>query len=135
MDKVKRYFSQDQLANLLGIELTEVAPGRAIARMTIREDHYNSLRMVHGGATFTLADLAFAAASNSHGSVAVGIAASISYVKAATTGTLTAEAREESLSPRLATYSVRVTDDANEIVAVFHGTVYRKRDPLPLPAQ
>ena len=134
MDDVKRYFTQDRLAALLGIELTDIAPGRATARMTIREDHYNSLRMVHGGATFTLADLAFAAASNSHGNVAVGIAASISYVKAATAGTLTAEAREESRTPRVATYSVRVTDDADEVVAVFQGTVYRKRDPLNLPA-
>ncbi len=133
MTDVKSYFQQDLLAKAMGIEILEVGPGTARVRMPIREDHYNSVRMVHGGAIFSLADLAFAVASNSHGTLAVGITATISYLKAATTGTLYAEAKEESLNPKLATYSIRVTDDEKAIIAVFQGTVYRKGQPLQMP--
>lgn len=132
MIDVKRYFEKDLLAKAMGIEILEVGTGSAKVRMPIREDHYNSVRMVHGGAIFSLADFAFAVASNSHGTLAVGITATISYLKAATTGTLYAEAKEESLNPKLATYSIRVTDDENAIIAVFQGTVYRKGQPLQM---
>jgi hypothetical protein len=74
--------------------------------------------------------LAFAAASNSHGTVAVAINASIWYVKAGLSGTLFANAREVSLNPKLATYSIEVTDDAGEIIAVFEGMVYRKKQTI-----
>ena len=130
MDRIRRYFDQDQFARSLGIELLEVSPGQARARMPIREQHYNSLRIVHGGAMFALADLVFAAASNSHGTSAVGINATISYVKAVSSGTLTAEATEVSRSNRLATYSIQVMDDEGAVVAAFQGTVYRKNEPL-----
>lgn len=133
--RIKRYFERDQLARALGIELVDVSPGRATARMTIREQHYNAVRIAHGGAIFTLADLAFAAASNSHGQLALGINATISYVKAASEGTLTAVAEEVSLTPKLATYAIRITDDAGEAVAIFQGTVYRKRDLIHLPEE
>ncbi|MHC5172698.1 MAG: PaaI family thioesterase [Planctomycetota bacterium] len=65
-----------------------------------------------------------------HGVVAVAINANISFVKAATSGTLTAEAREQSINPKLATYLVDVTDDEGDRVATFQGMVYRKK-PRP----
>jgi len=131
MEDIIAYFKRDRFAELVGIELLEVSEGRAVARLAIQERHLNTIRTVHGGTIFALADLAFAAASNSYGTVAVGINVSISYVKAATGGVLTAEARETSLNPRLATYTVDVKDEQGDIVAIFQGMVYRKKDPLP----
>jgi acyl-CoA thioesterase len=130
--QIRTYFERDQMARLLGIEILDAAPGTARVRMPIREEHYNSIRIVHGGALFTLADLAFAVASNSHGEVAVAINANIAFLKASSTGSLTAQAEEISRSRRLATYSVRITNDAGDIVAVFQGTVFRKGEPIPL---
>jgi acyl-CoA thioesterase len=98
--------------------------------MTVGNEHFNGVGIVHGAAIFSLADFAFAAASNSHGVVAVAINANISFVKAATSGTLTAEAREQSINPKLATYLVDVTDDEGDRVATFQGMVYRKK-PRP----
>ena len=40
---------------------------------------------------------------------------------------LTAEAREISFNPKLATYSIPVKTEDNEVIAVFEGTVYRKK--------
>jgi acyl-CoA thioesterase len=88
--------------------------------------HKNSHGTVHGGAIFTLADTAFALASNSHGIPAAAINAHISYVKAATSGTLYAVAEEFSVNPKIATYTVTVTDDTGEKIALFQGMVYRK---------
>lgn len=122
--------THDKFAQLLGIELAEVGPGHAVARMPVTDDLKNSLGIVHGGATFALADLAFAAASNSHGRVAVAINVSIAYVAAGTGSMLTATARETSLTPKLATYTVTIADDSGETVAIFDGMVYRKRETL-----
>ena len=72
--------------------------------------HLNGYRTVQGGAIFTLADFAFAAASNAHGTVAVAINVSINFLKAGTTGTLQAEAREVARNPKLAlTWSISPT--------------------------
>ena len=135
MQAIWDFFKNDRFAQHSGIELLEIAEGRAKARMAIQDSHLNGVNLVHGGAIFTLADLVFAAASNSHGTVAVAINASIWFVKAATKGTLFAEAKEVSRNPKLATYSIQVTDDSGEIVAIFEGMVYRKKDQIGQPAQ
>jgi len=131
MQDIQQFFSrEDKFARHSGIELLEAGPGWAKTSMRIESFHLNGARTVHGGAIFTLADFAFAVASNSHGTLAMGITTSVSFVKAATTGTLYAEAREQSLNHKLATYSVQVTDDNNDVVALFQGTVYRKNVPI-----
>jgi acyl-CoA thioesterase len=135
MQAIWDFFKNDRFAQHSGIELLEISPGRAKARMAITDSHLNGVNVVHGGAIFTLADLVFAAASNSHGTVAVAINASIWFVKAARGGTLYAEATEVSRNPKLATYSIKVTDDAGEVVASFEGMVYRKKDQIGQPAQ
>ena len=134
MNDIKQFFAvEDRFARHSGIELLDVAPGRARASMQIEPYHCNAAKTVHGGAIFTLADFVFAVASNSHGTLAMGITTSVSFVKAVTGGTLYAEAREETRNPKLATYSVRVTDDDHAVVALFQGTVYRKRDAIIPP--
>jgi acyl-CoA thioesterase len=126
MDPDTSFFVNDAWARETGIELVEVSTGRAMIRMRIDARHLNSHGTVHGGAIFTLADTAFALASNSHGIPAAAINAHISYVKSATSGVLHANAEESSLSPKIATYSVTVTDDNGEKIALFEGMVYRK---------
>jgi acyl-CoA thioesterase len=131
MEAVRRYFKNDKFAERTNIELLTVAPGLASAKMTLYPHHLNGYGTVQGGAIFTLADFAFAAASNSHGTVAVAINVSISFLKAATTGTLWAEARELSKNFKLGSYTVEVKDDAGDLVAIFQGMVYRKKDKIP----
>jgi len=131
MQKIKDFFStEDTFARHAGIELVDVGPGWAKASMKIEPFHFNGARTVHGGAIFTLADFAFAVASNSHGTLAMGINTSVNFVKAALKGTLYAEAKEQSLNPRLASYSVMITDDSGDVVAIFQGMVYRKKESI-----
>jgi len=132
MDHIKKFFTQDHFAQHCGIELLLVAPGHAVAQMPIRPNHLNAVGVVQGGAIFTLADLVFAAASNSHGRVAVSINVSITYMKATSSGTLRAEARELSANSKLGSYTIDVTDDHGELIAVFQGLTFRKDQALPV---
>jgi len=134
MHDLKEFLKNDQFAARSGIELLEVSPGFARAKMTLQPHHWNALQVVQGGAIFTLADFVFAAASNSHGTVAVAINVNITFIKAAKTGTLWAEAREVSKTFKLASYVVEVKDDQGELVANFQGLAYRKKDKLPVQA-
>jgi acyl-CoA thioesterase len=136
MNEIMHFLSANDLfARHSGIELAEMGPGWAKTRMKIEPYHLNAARTVHGGAIFTLADFAFAAASNSHGTLAMGINTSMSFVKAATSGTLYAGAREQSRNRKLATYSVQITDDDNDVVALFQGMVYRKNESIISPPE
>jgi acyl-CoA thioesterase len=126
-EALRRYFEKDRFAKHAGIELIEISPGRATAVLRIKEHHLNAADMVHGGALFALADLAFAAASNSHGKIAVAVNNSISYVKAAEGSILYAEAREISKDRKLASYSVEIKDETETTIALMHGLAYRKK--------
>ena len=130
MEKIRKFFKKDRFAAHNDITLLKISPGYAKAKLIISDKHLNGVDITHGGAIFTLADLAFAVASNSHGTVAVGVSATISYLKATNQGTLTAEAKEVALNPKLATYQVEVRDESCELVAIFQGTVYRKKMDL-----
>ncbi|MCD6471798.1 PaaI family thioesterase [Candidatus Aerophobetes bacterium] len=130
MENIKKFLKNDKFAEYVGIELLEVSKGRAKAKMEIKNYHLNGINTVQGGAIFTLADLVLAAASNSHGNIAVNINTNISYLKAATRGTLIAEAKEISINPKLATYTVHITNENGEIIAIFQGMVYRKKEKI-----
>ncbi len=130
MKEIKEFINRDQFAKHSGIELLSVALGQAIARMTVHPWHLNGVGTVQGGAIFTLADFAFAAACNSHGKVAVAVNVSITFMKAVSTGVLTAEAREISINPKLGTYTITVTNEQKQVVALFQGLAYRKEQQL-----
>jgi acyl-CoA thioesterase len=121
----------DRFARLLGIELEAVSPGYCRVAMTTTGEMLNSVGIVHGGATFTLADFAFAVASNSHGQVAVALSAQMNYPSAGRLGDrLTAEAKEESKTGRTGLYTVEIRNGENALVGLFTGTVFRRSDNL-----
>lgn len=130
MEHMKRLFEKDRFANHVGIELIDVAEGSARAKLEIKDRHLNAVGIVHGAAIFSLADLAFAMASNSHGNVAVAVNVSISYMKATSSGTLFAEAEEVSRNPKLATYTIRITNEAEDLIGLFQGMVYIKKEKI-----
>lgn len=130
MDNIKKFSKKDIFAKHCGCELVEVSKGRATAKLTLGKEHLNAAGVAHGGAIFTLADFAFAMASNSHGNLALAINVSVSFIKAVSSGVLTANVKEVSRNPKLATYSMVVTNDSGELIASLMGMVYRKKDKL-----
>lgn len=121
----------DRLGRLMGVELVEVREGYAETRMKVGQEHLNAANVTHGGAVFTVADIALAAAANSYGNVTLLTNGNITVFHGTKEGdTLTASAEEVSKSRKLAHYRVKVSNDADEQIAVFTATVYRTSAPL-----
>ena len=123
---LKEFFLHDEFARQNGIEIVEIAEGYARTRVHIEPRHLNAGGSVQGGVLFTLADLAFAAATNSHGTLTVTSSANITFIRGANTGVITAEAHELVNHRHLPFCEVRVTDEASNLLAIFTASGYRK---------
>lgn len=127
-DRIAGLAARDGLCQTLGISVRDGGPGRAAVAMTVGAHHLNFNGGCHGGAIFALADSAFGLASNSHGPLASGIAAHITYQVVVRAGdTLIARAVEVQRSKRIGVYRIDVVrpEAVGEETAVssFTGTV------------
>ena len=129
--KAKEFFKNDLYAAHSGVELIEVKKGYAKAQMPIKEFHLNAGNTVQGGAIFTLADLAFAAAINSYGNLAVSLQTSIYFHKGVNAGILYAEAKEVKVGKNVGNFEVEVVNEKEELIATFVAIAYRKDIALP----
>jgi acyl-CoA thioesterase len=124
--KLEQMLKNDRFANHNDIRLVSVGKGEAKAEMIVSEKHLNGVNIIQGGALFTLADFAFAAASNSHGRIAVAANASINFFKGVSSGILTAVASEINSGKSLSNYTVDITDENGVKIAQFSGTAFLK---------
>ena len=127
---IAELFGRDNFARESGMSITEVRPGYGRTEMTVEPRHLNAVGTLQGGALFTLADLAFAVACNSHGVLAVSCHADMTYFRAVTSGKLIAVAEEISRTHKLSTCVVRVMREDQELVALFQGLAYIKGSSL-----
>ncbi len=68
MDKtILEVLGHDRVAEHFGIRVEYCSEGKAVAVMDIDDRHLNGFDIAQGGAVFTLADTAFALASNTRG--------------------------------------------------------------------
>lgn len=80
----------------------------------------------HGGVLFSLADVAFGAACNSHGVDAVALSVTIDYLAAvAPEAALVAEAREVKQGRRAGFYEMSVATEDGQAVARAHAVAHR----------
>lgn len=132
----QEFFKNDHFAGKVGIRLIEVKEGYSKAQLTVSDMHLNAGRRTQGGVLFTLADLALAAAANSHGTLALSLSSHITFLRSSGTGdTLTAEAREQYIGRSTGYYQVTITNQHGDLVASFESSVFRKNDPLPFRLQ
>lgn len=112
----------DNASKWLGMRIEEVRPGYARLSMTVTPNMVNGHDLCHGGLIFTLADSTFAFACNSHNQRAVAAGCSIEFLAPAFLGdVLTAEGVEQALRGRTGVYDMKVTNQKDELVAVFRG--------------
>jgi acyl-CoA thioesterase len=118
--------ADDAASRMLGMQVVEVAPGRAVATMTVRADMLNGFAICHGGLIATLADSAFAFACNSRNALTVASGFGIDILKSAQLNdVLTATAEETSLAGRTGLYDITVKNQNGDLIAVFRGRSYR----------
>jgi acyl-CoA thioesterase len=116
----------DPWARGLGVEFLEMARGRCRVALTLQPHMLNFQGAPHGGVIFSLADIAFGAACNSHGEPAVALSMTIGYLSAAAPGSrLVAEAIERRQGRRAGFYEVRVTDGRGAVVAAVQCVAHR----------
>ena len=130
LDAIRRYIEKDAFANFLGATVEVPAPGHSRVTLTVTTDMVNFHGMTHGGLIFTLGDIAFAAAGNSHGQTAVALNVNISFLKASAVGDrLVAEAREVHAGGRTALYDIQVHNErTGDVLARSQDLVYRKKE-------
>ena len=107
----QEFFKNDLFAENAGVVLLEVREGYSKAKLEIKPEHLNAGARTQGGAIFTLADLALAAAANSHGTLAFSLSSNITFLRASGPGdTLYAEAHERYIGRSTGCYQVDVTE-------------------------
>lgn len=126
---VQKMMTDDAFSQWLGIEILEVQPGFVKLKMKIRAEMTNGFKISHGGIAFSLADSALAFASNTYGHIAVALENNISYIKKVTEGdTLTATVEELSMGRTIGVYDITVTNQNDQKIALFRGTVFRTKE-------
>ena len=120
-----KMLSQDAFSSWLGIEILECKVGYCKVGMTVGKEMLNSMGKAHGGISYSLADVAFGFAANTHGKYAVSIETSINHIEALEEGDyLVAESVIEKVNIKLGFNIIEVKRE-EELVALFKGVVYR----------
>ncbi len=134
---VEKMLANDAAAQSLGVEIVSVAPGRATLSMTVTTEMTNSHLNCHGGVIFTLADVGFAYACNNTNKMTVASGCTIEYLAPAVIGDrLTATVIERSRSGRTGVYDADITNQRDELLAVFRGKSYQIRGQvIPQPGE
>ena len=123
---VNKMYDQDAFSQWLGIEIVDVSEGYCQLKMKVRKEMLNGFHIAHGGIAYSLADSALAFASNSHGRKSLSVETSISHMVSIKAGDmLTAMTKELSRSDKIGIYLITITNNENQEIANFKGTVYR----------
>ena len=127
LQKARDYFKGDVFASTTtGIQIDAAQPGYAKVSLDIEPRHLNALGMVMGGAIFTMADYAFAIASNVGDETVVTINSQISYLGTAKGKRLIAEAKPLKNGRSTCVYNIDVEDELGTQVANIQVTGFKK---------
>jgi acyl-CoA thioesterase len=124
---INMMYKNDEYSKWLGIKILEVAEGYCKIQMDVRDEMTNGFKICHGGITYSFADSALAFASNTFNKMAVSIETSISHIKPAyVNDILMATTSLKAKTNKTAIYEVNITNQKEELIALFKGTVYIK---------
>ena len=122
MEELNERFRADRFAAQAGVEIREAEPGRALCAMPLRPCHMTANGAPMGGAIFTLADFAYAVASNGFTDrIIVSQQVAITFLAPARGTELLAEAKCLKSGRTTCLYAVDVRDELGTYVA--HATV------------
>ena len=123
--EAREFFKDDKFAASNGITLDELYDGGCICSVNIRDDHRNALGGIMGGLIFTLADFAFAVASNNDHRLCVSLDSDIRFLSSSKGSVLTAKASVVKSGKTTSVVSVVVIDETGKEIALFTGTGYK----------
>ena len=124
LEDAREIFAKDIYATeLSGAVIDEIGEDYARCSMHLTKKHKNAYGGVMGGAIYTLADFAFAVASNYGKEMAtVSLVGQASFMSATKGEKLIAEARLQKDGKRNCFFEVTVTDDLDKLIAIVSFT-------------
>ena len=125
LEEAKEFFKGDTFATNNNMVLDEIGQGYAKCSVVLNENHLNAYGSVMGGVIFTLADFAFAVASNNVHRPTVAQQVSINFLSSTEGKVLYAIARCKKDGRTSAIYNIDVVDDLGKEIAQFIGTGYK----------
>ena len=125
LEDARAYFQGDRFAVENGMTIDEIGDGTSTCSMVITDSHRNANGGVMGGAIFTLADFAFAAAANHRHRPTVAQQVSISFLSGSKGSRLIARAKCRKDGRTTCVYNIDVVDDLGRDIAQFIGTGYK----------
>ncbi len=131
LKSAREFFKNDRFAVMSGVEIEAVEKGRAVCSLDVKPVHVNSDGLIQGGAIFTLADSAFAVASNfetSDDCCVVTIESNSHFLATTSSKRLVAEASCFRDGHKICVYLVKVLDEDGVDVAfcTFMGCKIKK---------
>ena len=129
LGEIQKVFADDHFATEAAGAMVEAAEdGFARCSLKIQPVHRNAMGAVMGGAIFTLADFAFAVASNCAGTPVVSLNSQITYLSSSKGERLIAEAKRIRQGRSTGYYRITVSDELGTMVAevVTTGFVVKK---------
>ena len=123
---VQHMMQMDAFSQWLRIEVIEIKEGYSKLKMMVRQEMVNGFKVAHGGVIFSLADSALAFACNNRNNFSLALECNISFLKTVNVGDeLTAETKEIHNGKSTGVYSIDVTNQHDQQVALFKGTCFR----------
>ena len=120
--------ADDHASRMLGMQVTDIGPGRAVLQMAVRQDMLNGHAICHGGLITTLADSSFAFACNSYNELTVASGFTVDLLAPGRLGDLlTATCTELAKGGRTGVYDVEVRNQRGERIASFRGRSHTAR--------
>lgn len=117
IEKVRELFAKDRFATENGMVIDKIGDHSAVCSLELAERHLNAMGNVMGGVHYTLADFAFAVASNWQQPGVVGINNSIAYLSPIKGKKLIAKATLIKDGRSTCVYNVDITDELGTKVA------------------
>ena len=129
IEKIREMFSHDKYAASAGAYIEEVGERWSLCSLELDEHHKNAVGGIMGAVHFTLADFAFAVASNAYLEVpdVVAVNATISYMNAVKGTKLFARAECIKEGRSTCFYSVKLYDDTGRDIAVVQCTGFHTK--------
>lgn len=127
----QKMWENDYFTQWLGIDITHLSIGSCSAKFSIRQEMLNGHGSVHGGVLFSAADSVFAFACNTAGLVTVALDAKINFIAPGYVGqVIYVNAKAIHQGRKTGVYEVRLTDENDKLICLFHGTSYTTNKPI-----
>jgi acyl-CoA thioesterase len=128
LEELRAFFRNDRFATLQGMEIDSADEEGAVCSVRITPDQLNGVGIVQGGLLYTLADFAFAAASNGGEARVVTLSSAINFLRPPKRGAamLFARASRVHRGKTVCVYGVRVYDELGTDVAAATMTGYSR---------